>query len=75
MSGSLLFAGTDENGIFMSTNNGTAWTNVSTGLPQSQLLSLTAYDTNLFAGTSNSGVYRSTNNGASWTAAGAGMSN
>jgi len=33
VNGSNLFAGTERGGVFLSTNNGTSWTAVNTGLP------------------------------------------
>jgi photosystem II stability/assembly factor-like uncharacterized protein len=67
-----LFAGTYERGLYLTTNNGTSWTAVNTGLT---ILNITALgvvpagantdSTILFAG-SASKVFRSTNDGASW---------
>ena len=74
ISGTNLFAGTDDGGVYRSTNNGTSWT--ATGLTSSHVLSLTVIGTNLFAGTYYDppnypgGVYRSTDNGTNWTATG-----
>jgi len=64
-----LFAGTDE-GVFLSTDNDTCWTPVSSGLTIFYVIrALAVLDTNLFAGT-NGGVFLSTNNGTNWTPAG-----
>ncbi|MCX6138643.1 MAG: T9SS type A sorting domain-containing protein [Ignavibacteriales bacterium] len=83
--GTNLFAGSDESfydgggghGVFLSTNNGTSWTAVNTGLTDLCVHALAASpatdgagSTNLFAGTAGSGVFLSTNNGTSWTATG-----
>ncbi|MCX6145244.1 MAG: T9SS type A sorting domain-containing protein [Ignavibacteriales bacterium] len=73
VSGTNLFAGT-YGGVFLSTNNGTSWTAVNTGLNTS-VLSLAVSGTNLFAGTSGGGVFHSTNNGTSWTAVNTGLTN
>jgi hypothetical protein len=67
VSNSNIFAGTENNGIYLSSNNGVNWT--ESGMQGSYITSLTAYGTNIFASTS-SGVYRSTNNGANWSAIG-----
>lgn len=73
MIGTNLFAGTNGslypqyNGVYLSTDNGSSWTAVNSGLTNTSILSLAVMGTNLFAGTAGSGVYRSTNNGASWT--------
>jgi hypothetical protein len=50
VSGTNLFAGTEENGVFLSTNSGTSWTAV--GLANSLVHSLVVNGTTLFAGTS-----------------------
>jgi hypothetical protein len=63
--GTNLFAGTEGGGVFLSTNNGTSWTAVNTGLTHTYVLSLAvspatgeAGGTNLFAGTEGGGVWR-----------------
>jgi hypothetical protein len=66
--GTNLFAATENVGVSISTNNGTNWTVVNSGLPPSPFVhSLVASGTNLFASVSSRGVYLSTNNGTSWT--------
>jgi hypothetical protein len=66
--GTNLFAATENVGVSFSTNNGTNWTVVNTGLPASPFVhSLVASGTNLFASVSSRGVYLSTNNGTNWT--------
>ena len=65
-----LFAGTYGSGVFLSTNNGTSWTEASSGLTYTNVLSLAVNGTNLFAGTYGGGIFISTNNGLSWTAKG-----
>ena len=64
VSGTNLFAGTGtdldapcDGGVFLSTNNGTSWTAVNSGLTNSFVLSLAVSGMNLFAGTSG-GVWR-----------------
>ena len=73
VSGTNLFAGT-YGGVFLSTNNGTSWTAVNTGLTNTDVFSFAVSGTNLFAGT-NGGVFLSTNNGTSWTAVNTGLTN
>ena len=66
VNGSNLFAGTIGNnfnmrgsGVFLSTNNGTNWTAVNTGLPtRTTVWSLAVNGSNLFAGTDDGGVWR-----------------
>jgi hypothetical protein len=69
--GTKLFAGTFGNGIFLSTNNGTNWTQINTSLDyDSVVIALAVLDTTLFAGTNNTfgwvDIFLSTNNGTSW---------
>jgi hypothetical protein len=87
VSGPNLFAGTSGQGIFLSTNRGTTWTAVDSGLPTtygSAVITLATSERNLLAGidypgprtpldTSVYGVWLSTNNGTSWTAANSGL--
>ena len=76
VSGTNIFAGTQGppgvqgRGVFVSTNNGTSWTAVNSGLTNTDVRALAVSGTNLFAGTGGGGVYLSTNNGTSWSAAG-----
>ena len=81
VSGTNLFAGTDG-GVFLSTNNGTNWMAVNSGLPYPYVSALGvspngAGGTNLFAGIGDGdcgiGVFRSTNNGTNWTPANSGL--
>lgn len=68
-SGTYLFAGTNE-GVYLSTNNGTSWTAVNSGLTNLNVQYLAVSGTNLFAGTLGGGVFLSINNGTSWTSTG-----
>jgi hypothetical protein len=72
VSGTNLFAGT-WGGVFLSTNNGTRWTAVNSGMSSTNVSSLAVSGTNLFAGTYDAGVFLSTNNGTSWTAVDSGL--
>jgi len=71
--GTNLFAGTSNNGVFLSTNSGTSWTAASSGLTNTSVTSLAVSGTNFFAGTYG-GVFVSTNSGTSWTVASSGLS-
>ena len=55
--GSSLFAGTNG-GVFLSTNSGTSWTAVNTGLTNTVVNALAVSGSNLFAGTAGGGVWR-----------------
>ena len=70
-----LFAAVVNAGVFLSTNNGTSWNAINTGLPHPQygIFALAIIGNYLFAGTDEDGVYRSTNNGMSWSAASSGL--
>jgi Secretion system C-terminal sorting domain len=62
VSGTNLFAGTWNSGVYLSTNNGTSWTAVNTGLTDSysnivNVYALVVSGTNLFAET-DGGVFR-----------------
>ena len=52
VSGTNLFAGTFRGGVFLSTNNGTSWSAVNSGLGNRDITSFAVIGPNLFAGTS-----------------------
>jgi photosystem II stability/assembly factor-like uncharacterized protein len=66
-----------SSGVFKSTNGGTSWTAMNTGLHIQEDVHALAVDprtpTTLYAGTLASGVFKSTNGGASWTAVNTGL--
>ena len=62
----VLFVGT-YGAVYFSTNNGTSWTPVNTGLTDLDVLSLAVSGDNLFAGTWGGGVFLSTDNRKNWT--------
>ncbi len=70
--GTNIFAGI-YNGLFLSTNNGTSWTQVDSGLANANVHAFAVIDTNLFA--ASAGIYLSTNMGTSWTAVDSGVPN
>jgi ligand-binding sensor domain-containing protein len=74
LSDSNIFIGTEAQGIFRSSNNGTIWTAANSGLTNTDVLSLSVVGSTIFAGTDN-GIFLSNNNGASWTAANSGSQN
>ncbi|MDR3503121.1 MAG: T9SS type A sorting domain-containing protein [Legionella sp.] len=65
--GTNLFAGILDNGIFLSTDDGTTWNAADAGLTNYNIRSLAVSGTNLIAGTGGGGVFLSTNNGTYWT--------
>jgi len=50
VTGTNLFAGSIGEGIFLSTNDGTSWTAVDSGLTDTDVIALAVSGTNLFAG-------------------------
>ena len=74
VSGSNIFAALVPGGVYRSTNNGTSWTAVDSGLPANiYVTSLAVSSSNIFAGTLGGGVFLSTNSGTSWTAVDSGL--
>jgi hypothetical protein len=75
VSNDTVYAGTGT-GVLMSTNNGTNWTAINTGLKNTSIYSIVKNDTLLYAGTysgQNSGIYVSSNSGVNWTNANNGL--
>lgn len=68
VSDTYIFAAPWSGGIYRSTNNGTSWTEVNTGLTDINIAvaALVADGNNIFAGTWGNGVFRSTNFGENW---------
>ncbi|MER3523751.1 MAG: hypothetical protein C4326_06690 [Ignavibacteria bacterium] len=64
--------GGNENGVFLSTNNGASWTSINTGLTNAAVETLAYLGTDLYVG-GFSGVFRSTDNGANWFSASTGL--
>jgi len=64
--GSVLFAGTFNYGLYLSSDNGNNWTTAGTGLYNRIVYSLTNFGGYLYAGT-DLGVWRTSNNGAYWS--------
>ncbi len=63
---SIVFAGTLNNGVWLTTNNA-IWT--FAGLTNNSINCLSTIGTNLFAGTTTNGVYFSTDYGSNWASA------
>ncbi len=72
VNGTNILAGTWSNcgtgRLFLTTNNGTNWTAVDSGLNNNPVTALVVSGANLFAGTPIAGVFLSSNNGTSWIA-------
>ncbi len=63
-----LFVGTDTGGVFLTTDDGTSWTAVDSGLSNSRVNGLAVSGTNIFAAINGGGIFLSTNSGTSWAA-------
>jgi photosystem II stability/assembly factor-like uncharacterized protein len=74
-SGGTMYAATDSNLVFRSTNNGDSWTHTS----PTNAVSIGYLETNslghVFAGDGFAGVYRSTDSGNNWVQVDSGLSN
>lgn len=55
-------------GVYVSTNDGTSWSDAGNGITDSMVLSLAAFGGYLYAGTASGIVFRSANNGTTWLA-------
>lgn len=74
VSGTTIFAGTNS-GVWSSSDNGTTWAQVNSGLTTQDVRALAVSGTTLYAGTNGGGVFRSSDNGATWTATNTGLTN
>ncbi len=61
-----LFAGSGEEGAFISTNARSTWSEVNNGLNDTNILSMCSDGTNVYAGTSSEGIFKTINLGANW---------
>jgi hypothetical protein len=70
--GSVIFAGTNDRGVFMSHDYGKTWTEANAGLENKHILSMEADEKYAYAGTT-AAVYRKRNGGTAWVKASNGM--
>jgi photosystem II stability/assembly factor-like uncharacterized protein len=73
-----IYAGTFSGGVFKTTNGGSSWNAVNSGLSNLSIEELAIDPTNpntIYAGAGASGVYKTTNGGSSWNAVNSGLSN
>ena len=66
VNGKYLFAGTNNLGIYRSSDDGNNWTQINNGLLNLDVRALVTSDSNIFAGTMGGGIFISSNNGNSW---------
>ena len=71
VSGDTIFAATDG-GVFRSTDNGTTWSAMNSGLTPTRVLAIAVEGSTVLAG--GGGVHLSTNSGESWTSINTGIS-
>ncbi len=62
-------------GVYLSTDSGISWLNISSNLPNKDVISICINGINLLAGTTGAGVFLSTDNGANWNAVNNGLNN
>jgi photosystem II stability/assembly factor-like uncharacterized protein len=73
-SGSFLFAGTVDSGLYRSSNNGVEWEKIDPFFTtDTTIFSLAVSTPYVFAGTYTRGIFRSSDNGESWQPANVGM--
>lgn len=71
VTGSNVYAGVENQGVYRSTNNGGSWTSATTQPDNTEIRALVINPltpTTLYTGTYGGGVYRSTDSGDHWTA-------
>ncbi|MDP1675787.1 MAG: T9SS type A sorting domain-containing protein [Bacteroidota bacterium] len=62
-----VYAGTELDGVFKSTNNGITWSRINNGLKENiSGLSIYAKDSTIFLGTNYQGLFTSNNEGGEW---------
>ncbi len=66
ISGSYLFSGSSESGLYRSNNDGLTWDYLSTGLPKTPILTIAADDVNTFVGIGGGVYFVKRNNGNRW---------
>ena len=72
---SSVLIGTNGGGVFLSTNSGLNWSNITGSLPTYYIYSTLNTPSYLFVGTTSNGVYRTSNNGINWIGLGTNISN
>ena len=75
--GQTVWAGTNDGGVFKSTDGGAHWSATNTGLANLDVRSLALHSDGqtVWAGTYGGGVFKSTDGGANWSAAHTGLGN
>jgi hypothetical protein len=71
----ILFAGTNGSGIFLSIDSGKSWKQQNSGLTNMEVMTFDTIGTNLLAGTYGGGIFLSSDNGNSWNVKDTGLTN
>jgi photosystem II stability/assembly factor-like uncharacterized protein len=64
----IIYAGTQVNGVYISTDDGVSWIARNAGIETYRISSIVSLHGFIFAGTFGSGVYRSSDGGVTWAA-------
>ncbi|MCX6150093.1 MAG: T9SS type A sorting domain-containing protein [Ignavibacteriales bacterium] len=64
--GNYIFAGTNGNGVFRSSDMGENWTQINIGLTGSKIRAFAIIGDNIFVASEGSGIFISSNNGSNW---------
>jgi photosystem II stability/assembly factor-like uncharacterized protein len=65
--GNEVFMGTKGGGVFYSNNNGSSWSDLSKGFPESDVYAIVKAGGRIIVGTQSKGIYVSSDKGKSWT--------
>lgn len=71
--GSVVYAGTERDGVFFSVDNGEKWFQMADGLTSDRIYSIEVNDQAVFAGTDSMGVFRLESDETSWGAVGSAL--
>jgi photosystem II stability/assembly factor-like uncharacterized protein len=74
VSGTHLFAGTNYDSVFVSTDDGDTWNGITSGLTNKLIYPLLVADTNLFVGTASGVIALTSKDGINWKAFDSGLS-
>lgn len=70
----MIFVGTDQAGVYLSSDGGLNWSQANSGLTITSVSSFAFAGSSLFAGTTYGGIFRSTDNASNWTEVNSGLS-
>ena len=76
LGGGILYAGTNGDGVYSSSNSGVSWTQTSVGINNINTPTiLLSTGSDIYAGAFLGGVFKTTNNGGSWAQMNSGLTN